>query len=317
MLLGSLALWTWPAGVQAAAPSIVEIDDAAGRLIDAQSTRRLIRLELAEIDWEGNAASTAVLYFRIFATPEGNLTIELWDRGQLYGDRHVSSQGNDALRVRRLALASAELARAALRQQSIEQRRKRHRQRPATPPASSLQLPASIRLLPSAQGATLGFDDLMVAGPRLSAALVFHQGPRVDLGVSWQLGRARAPGETANVRWSEVFVAPAYSWHLASSEIDLGLHVSVAAVSLQDFPVGPGQRQSRHTWSSQLALLSRYHHALSPAFRLFLGVELGHALRPIPVWNPTGNDHFGGFYGGLNLGGELTVVGRDRPASLR
>lgn len=315
MLLGVLALCTaWSTSVAAAAPSIVEIDDAAARLLDTQGTRRLIRLELADIDWEGNTSSKAVLYFRIYATADGNLTIELWDRGTLYGDRHISSQGNEPLRARRLALASAELARAALRQQHIEQHRKRHRQRRTPVPPSSLSLPASLRLLPSAHGATIDFDDLLVLGPRLSAALVFQQGPRVDLGVGWELGRVRAPGDNANARWSEVFLAPSYSWHFGGSELDLGLQVSAAAVSFQDFPVGPSQRRSVHTWSSQLGLLSRYHHALSPMFRLFLEVELGHTLRPIPVWSPTGGEQLGGFWGGLSLGGELTVLGQDRPA---
>jgi hypothetical protein len=317
LLLASLTLGVvWPMAVRAAAPNIVEIDDAASRLLDAQSTRRLIRLELADIDWSGTATSNAVLYFRIFATSDGNLTIELWDRGTLYGDRHVSSQGSEPLRARRLALASAELARAALRQYSIEQRRRRHREKPVPPPASPLQLPASIRLLPGAHAATVGFDDTVTLGPRLSTALVFHGGPRVDLGVGWEMGRARAAGETGGLRWSELFIAPAYSWRIAHSEIDVGLQVSAAAVSLLDYPVGSAQRQTRHTWSSQLALLARHHQALSPAFRLFWGIELGHTLRPIPIWSPTGNDRLAGFYGGLTLGAELTVLGRD-PTSPR
>src|SRR5689334_18455631 len=88
------------APARAALPSIVEIDDTAGRVLDAQSAKRLIRLELAEIDGEGIIAKDAVMYFRIFATPDGTLTIELWDRGRLYGDRHVSSQGSEPLRAR-------------------------------------------------------------------------------------------------------------------------------------------------------------------------------------------------------------------------
>jgi hypothetical protein len=299
-------------------PNIVEIDDAASRLLDAQSTRRLIGLELADLDWEAAAASDAVLYFRIFATSDGNLTIELWDRGRRYGDRHISSQGNEPVRARRLALASVELARAAIRQQSVEQRRKRHRPRPVDVPSSSLQLPASLRLLPSARGSTVDFSDLTVAGPRLSAALVFQQGPRLDLGVGWQAGRVRAPADGthdsgANARWSEIFLAPSYSWHWGDSEIDLGLQISAAAVSFQDFPVGPVERRSVHTWSSQLGLLTRYHHALSPSFRLFLELEAGHTLRPIAVWNPASNDQLAGFWAGLSLGGEITVLGRDRP----
>jgi hypothetical protein len=303
----------WSVSAAAAAPSIVEIDDAAARLLDTQSTRRLIRLELADIDWDADSSNKAVLYFRIFATADGNLTIELWDRGSSYGDRHVSSQGNEPLRARRLALASAELARAALRQQHIEAHRKHHRERRTPTPAAALMLPASLRLLPSLHGATIDFDDLVVLGPRLSAALVFQQGPRVDLGVGWELGRVRAPGDPANARWSEVFLAPSYAWHFGNSEVDLGLQVSAAAASFLDFPVGPTQRRSVHTWSSQLGLLGRYHHALSPAVRLFLAVEAGHTLRPIPVWSSTGGDPLGGFWGGLTLGGEITVLGRDRP----
>ncbi|HEX2878142.1 MAG TPA: hypothetical protein VHO25_01270, partial [Polyangiaceae bacterium] len=188
---------------------------------------------------------------------------------------------------------------------------------PPPPPASSLQLPASIRLLPGVHGATIGFDDTLTLGPRLSTALVFHDGPRVDLGVGWEMGRVRAFGANANLRWSELFVAPAYSWRIAHSEIDLGLQVSAATVSLLDYPVGPAQRRTRHTWSSQLALLARYHRVLSPAFRLFFAAEAGHTLRSIAIWSPTGSDQLGGFYGGLTLGAELTVLGRDRSASTR
>jgi hypothetical protein len=298
-------------------PNIVEIDDAAGRMLDAQSTRRLIRLELAEIDGEGILPDEAVMYFRIFVTADGNLSIELWDRGTPYGNRHVSSQGTAPLRARRLALASAELARAVLRQQNMEQRRLRQREKPLPPPASSLQLPASIRLLPGLHGATIGFDDVVTVGPRLSTALAFHGGPRLDLGIGWEVGRARGFGESASLRWSELFLAPSYAWHIADSEIDLGVLVSAATVSLQGYPVGPTQRQTRHTWSSQLALLGRYHQALSPTFRLFLEVELGHTLRPIAIWSPTGADSLAGFFGGLTVGGEITVLGRDRPALRR
>jgi len=300
---------------QATVTSVVEIDDAASALLDAPGTRRLIRLELAEIDWDTAPAGPTpaqVLYFRVFVDPGGALLIELWDRGQFYGDRQVSAQGSELLRARRLALASAELARVAKRQQGIEQRRKKKQQARLNRPPSSLMLPATVRLVPSIQGAAIDGREALLIGPRLSGALVFHKGPRLDLGVGWQLGSARMPGSDSQLRWSEVFLAPSYAWKLEKSEIDLGLTVAASVVTLHDAPVAPNLRDTVHTWTSQLALLGRYHYQLSPTFRLQIGVDLGHTLRPIPISSTPGSEDLGGFWTALNLGGEITVAGRDR-----
>ncbi|HTM45235.1 MAG TPA: hypothetical protein VL137_09795 [Polyangiaceae bacterium] len=301
---------------QAAADSVVEIDDSAQALLDAQVTRRLIGVELRDVDLEAPHSQPRVprplLYFRISAQPDGQLILDLWDRGIFYGERHVSAQGNALLRARRLALASAELATVARDRMIRDRRPKKVAQSPASK-EKAWMLPASLRLIPAAQAAAIDFKDLFLAGPRISSALVFHQGPRVDLGIGWQAGSAPLPGENSRVFRSEIFIAPAYGWHLGPHELDLGVSMTAATMALHDAPVGPNQRSTRHSWSSELNALVRYHHALSSRFRLVVGLELGRSLHPISLWGGAGDQRIDGFWTGFNVGGEITILGVDRP----
>ncbi|HMR08263.1 MAG TPA: hypothetical protein PKA88_20920, partial [Polyangiaceae bacterium] len=67
--------------------------------MDAQLARRLIRIELGDIevpsrptDKYPGAAST--VFFRVLAPSHDRLHVELWDRGDFYGARGVSVTGS-------------------------------------------------------------------------------------------------------------------------------------------------------------------------------------------------------------------------------
>lgn len=309
-----LALLALARPAQATLRSVVEVDEPAAQLLDVQVTRRLIQLELREIDLDlGEAVQGGgppVLYFRIFAISDAVLSIELWDRGRFFGERRVSAQGSALLRARRLALASAELARLAKKLLARENARKERARRARNDePEGALSLPASVRLTPAVHGALVDDGKLWLIGPRLATALVLHGGPRLDLGLGWHMGALRQKGGNATVSWSEVSLAPAYGWTFARHGFDLGASVAVSAVSAHDVVIGQGTNGSLHTWSAQLALLLRHHLQLAPFVRLSTGAELGHLLHPIEL--PSGSE-VNGFWFGLNLGVELTALGRDR-----
>jgi hypothetical protein len=299
---------------QATPRSVVELDESAAELLDVQVTRRLIQLELREIDLElGEAVQGGgppVLYFRISAISDAVLSIELWDRGRFFGERRVSAQGSALLRARRLALASAELARLAKKLKEREDARKeRARRAKNSEPVGALLLPASVRLAPSLHAALVDDGKLWLLGPRLAAALVLHGGPRLDLGLGWHTGALQQDQENATLSWSELSLAPAYGWGFGRHGLDVGASVAVSVVSGHDVVTGPGASGSLHSWSAQLALLLRHHLKLAPRLRLSTGVELGHLLHPIEL--PAARE-VNGFWFGLSLGVELTTLGRDR-----
>ena len=103
---------------------MIEVDAAAERLVDARTLRRLIALELADVEVppeiDGQASA---LFYRVLGDTPGFVALELWERGTLHGSRRVSSaEPGGHLFARKVALAAAELARA-LRQQRQARRR--------------------------------------------------------------------------------------------------------------------------------------------------------------------------------------------------
>src|SRR6187431_2323057 len=93
-----------------------------------RATRRLVQLELSEIDVpqaSANKRSRAPLFFRVVLV-EPDVRVELWERGEYYGARGVSgSNAAGQLGARRVALAAAELARRLQRRRHVQAERER------------------------------------------------------------------------------------------------------------------------------------------------------------------------------------------------
>ena len=115
-------------GLARGAAVLVEIGDSAESLLDARATRRLVQLELSEIDVppaSGNKRARAPLFFRVVLV-EPDVRVELWERGEYYGARVVSgSNAAGQLGARRVALAAAELARRLQRKRQVQAERER------------------------------------------------------------------------------------------------------------------------------------------------------------------------------------------------
>ena len=94
-------------GLARGEPVLVEIGDSAESILDARATRRLVQLELSEIDVpaaSGNKRARAPLFFRVIKV-EQDVRVELWERGEYHGARVVSgSNAAGQLGARRVAL---------------------------------------------------------------------------------------------------------------------------------------------------------------------------------------------------------------------
>src|SRR6187399_284920 len=66
-------------------PASIEIDARAEALIEPRAVRRLVQLELADVDVRpAPGQRDTVLFVRVLGAGEGQLRIELWERGVAY-----------------------------------------------------------------------------------------------------------------------------------------------------------------------------------------------------------------------------------------
>jgi hypothetical protein len=288
------------------APVLVEIGDSAESLLDARATRRLVALELADIEVppESGYQRPGALFFRVLLAGQ-DVRVELWQRGEYHGARLVSgSNAAGQLGARRVALAAAELARRLQKKRQVQADRERAAERvrellAAEQAHRALDGPLALR--PSLEVATIGSMDATLAGPRLLGQWTFARRARIDAGFAWLAGSAP---HAANVEWLELSLAPMRRVSLAES-LDLDLGVSVAAAWLRMAKVRgvdaiPDQSE---TWSARAVAVARLEPRLSRRVRLSLGVEAGVVLREIP-YQPLSGDaqRLGGLWLGLGVG---------------
>src|SRR6478752_3191405 len=192
-------------------PVVVEIGDSAESLLDARATRRLVQLELSEIDVpaaSGNKRARAPLFFRVVQVGP-DIRVELWERGESHGARVVSgSNAGGQLGARRVALAAAELARRLQKKRRIQAERERLSELARAEEAQrearrALDGPFALRsgLEVSSIGALSG----ILLGPRLLGQWTLSKRSRVEAGFAWLAGRAPA---SANAEWLELSLAP-------------------------------------------------------------------------------------------------------------
>src|SRR5688572_23659586 len=194
-----------PAYAQGRARVVIEVDAAGERLLDARAVRRLVALELSDVDVPEELDGAApTLFYRVLGDNRGFVDLELWERGTLHGSRRVSSADRAGhLFARRVALAAAELARA-VRQQRIAKRRvearraARERAERRLKQTRTLEGPLAVRTgVFVARG-----DALTVFGSNLTLGITLVGATRLDLG-------ARISGAElgdADARWTALEV---------------------------------------------------------------------------------------------------------------
>lgn len=285
---------------------LVEIGDSAETLIDARATRRLVALELSEIDVPppNGKSSHAPLFFRVVQVAR-DVRVELWQRGDYHGARLITgSNAAGQLGARRVALAAAELARRLQRKRQLQSERERA-QAEARAAAAALEArraqegPLAVR--PSLAVADVGGMSATLLGPRLLGQWTFARRTRLDAGFSWLAGSA--PG-SARSEWLELSVAPMQRVSLSDAvELDLGLSVSAAVLSLTRVRAVDAIVDQHETWSARAAAVARLEPRLSRQLRLSVGLDAGLLLRRAPYQSLAGADEsLRGLWLGLDVG---------------
>jgi len=292
--------------VRAAGAAAIEIDARAESLIDARAVRRLVQLELSDVVVRPapGQADTA-LFVRVLGAGSGELRIELWERGTVYGSRNVAgATGATQLLARRVALAVAELARE-LRDERDDDAAAAEQQRRRALAAADL---ARTRTRNGPRALRSGFvgswsRDLALVGPELAAELHIHRATRIDLATAWTFG-AIDPHHAAQSIALEL--GPAYRLGLAPGwDLDLGATLGAAVLSFPDVRAVDGIPGQHQTWSARVDVRARLEPRLSRSARLAFGLGVGTTLRDVPVELAPGDARR---LGGPFVVGELALV---------
>ncbi|MEO6600128.1 MAG: hypothetical protein ABIQ16_09670 [Polyangiaceae bacterium] len=285
---------------------LVEIGDSAESLLDARATRRLVALELADIEVppERGYQRPGTLFFRVLLAGK-DVRVELWQRGEYHGARVVSgSNAAGQLGARRVALAAAELGRRLQKKRQVQAERERAAERLRERLAAEQlrrALDGPLALRPSLEVASIGSMGATLAGSRLLGQWTFAKRARIDGGFAWLAGRAP---HAANAEWLELSLAPMRRVSLAESlDVDLGVSVAAAWLRMAKVRGVDAILDQSETWSARAAAVVRLEPRLSRRVRLSLGVEAGLVLREIP-YQPLNGDaqRLGGLWLGLGLG---------------
>ena len=266
---------------------VVEVDTGAEALVDPRATRRLIALELADVQiappLELDPGQSHSVFVRVVRSEGDDLAVELWEHGSAYGVRRVSGSGSSALRSRRIALVAAELVRLLGRRRQREaQLAERARQAEQSAEPAWRGVPIYVRPAISAVGvaARVGGDSWL-AGPSLEVALLSDAGPRLALGAGWWVGETQGGG---GLRWAELAVIPSYRVSLARSVgLDLGAVGAVSSLRLTGLELSGAAASTGDTWGARAAARVRLQVRLSDDLAIAAGPELGFALRSLQV----------------------------------
>ncbi|HYQ01215.1 MAG TPA: hypothetical protein VER96_21235 [Polyangiaceae bacterium] len=302
----SCALLSREAGARSE-PVVVEIGDSAESLLDARATRRLVQLELSEIDVppaSGNKRAHVPLFFRVIQVGQ-DVRVELWERGEYHGARLVSgSNAAGQLVARRVALAAAELARRLQKKRRMQAERERvaaiaRAEEAAREARRALDGPFALRS--SLEGASVADFAAVLAGPRLLGQWTVAQRTRIEGGFAWLAGSAPA---SAKAEWFELSLAPMQRVALAETvDLDLGLSVAAAWLRLAKVHGVDAIPDQNETWSARAAAVVRLEPRLSRQLRLSLGVDAGLLLRPVRFQSQSDtSERLHGAWLGLGLG---------------
>lgn len=297
-----------------AAEVVIEIDAGAERVLDARAARRLVALELADVEVPSSANGLApALFYRVLGGAGGLVRVELWERGELHDARVVSTaNGSGHLLARRVALAAAELARGLRQKRRAQQRRaarelERRRAEARALAERTLEGPFALR---SALALRRG-DDVSLLGAGLGMELTLHRRLRLDLGLR-QLGGLgdalpRADDESrARFSMLEAFVGPAHRFPLTPRlDLDVSAELAASLVHVGGATAVDAIPSVRETWTARGAVGVRLQPCLSRSIRASFGAEAALQLRTIRAEFPGSLEER---YRGFVFGGEIGVV---------
>ena len=286
---------------------LVEIGDSAESILDARATRRLVQLELSEIDVpaaSGNKRARAPLFFRVIKV-DHDVRVELWERGEYHGARVVlGSNAAGQLGARRVALAAAELARRLQKKRQLQAERERiaglaRAAEAAREARRALDGPLALRS--SLEVASIGALTTTLAGPRLLTQWTLQKRARIEAGFAWLVGSAPA---AAKAEWLELSCAPMQRLSLAEAvDLDLGLNLAAAWLRLAKVRGVDDILDQNETWSARATAVVRIEPRLSRQLRLSLGMDAGLMLREVRFQSLTGSaERLRGAWLGLGLG---------------
>jgi hypothetical protein len=273
----------------ASAKTVVEVERVAERWVESSVVRRLVALELGDVsvpppvEAETRSGSPG-LYVRILHVDD-RLVVELWDRGELQGQRRLSLSGSQPLMARRIALASGELARRLREQRNVETRVHRRRvAREAEKRARPDRVIVYGRpfLTPALQLAWVSGGQALLLGPQMRAGFRLNQGPDLAFAVALLTGRLGEGEPSPKIQWYEAQLSPGYGVALGGrSRLRFGLNVSVASVHVVDAAIVGEPASAAETWGARTAIEARWQHPLTPRTHLSLGIDGGALLRKV------------------------------------
>ena len=246
--------------------------------------RRLVQLELADVDVRpAPGQRDTALFVRVLGEGEGQLRIELWERGVAYGSRIVAGTTGSAQVVpRRVALAAAELARelrderddAAL---EAEEQRKRALEAARVARNRTREGPRALRSGFVGMLAT----DLDLVGTELAGELTVHRNLRLDLGAAWLVGGV---DQHHAAQGALVQLGPARRLSLGRAmSVEGAFGVSAYVFNFPSAHAVDGIAGQHQTWSASFDGRLRLEPRLSRTVRLALGFGGGIFLREMPV----------------------------------
>jgi hypothetical protein len=279
--------------------SAVEIEPRVEASLDARAVRRLIQIELSEVPVPPPAGeSEAALFVRVLSAGNGRVRVELWERGELHGERLVSGGSASASVVsRRVALVAAELARGLMNkrraQAALAERNRRRALREAKLRATrTLDGPRALRV----GGEWTLVRHLWLAGPTLDAELHAFGALRIDAGAAWTFGVV-TPGRTG-AESVALRAGIGRRFVLGSTmDLDFGARAEAALLAFHGLESVDDLRGERTSWSARALLSARLERRLTRSLRLELGALGGAALRRVPLVLADGS--------ALRLGGAL------------
>lgn len=266
---------------------VVEVDEQAELVVDRRFVRRLVQLELRDVDVPPphNAATVdpvGGLYVRIVRADE-SLIVQLWDRGELQGQRHLSVRGGPQLRARRVALVSAELARglaarrallAAKARRTLLRSQHRAMQRAEQRREEQPTLGSELRL------AMLGWNDGWMWGSGLRGRFALQRPLQVSLSLTALTGYSSPL--RSSFQWLEVGLRPAYVWRLSrQASVSAGPDIAAAVVRVVQSAAVDDIEGRSETWSARVGVFAQWRYRLSSAVSFTAGPEIGIQLRPI------------------------------------
>ncbi len=272
----------------------VEVADGVDEFVDVPLARRLIRLELADVELpkvngavpgthatSGRPATPSeVVFVRLLRQGDG-LAVELWARGELSGERRLTVSSNQQHQARRVALASAELTRRLREVRVVE--RQRHLRRHLAPNVDGP--PAYATKVNVEGGASLAAAfwldaDSVLVGPKVSLGAVAESG----VGLGLFAGSFTSTDASVFRSWSELGARPSFRAKLAPSlELSVGLDVAVGLLDMERMSSFVGSETSHQTWQAKVGLDAQLRWLVTPRVNLMLAPDAALFVRTLRV----------------------------------